>query len=891
MAGILTQDEIKWILSIDAKGVNKEIAVTSSEIHKLSQANKMMAADMKAAEQQIKQQEKEMSRLTRAGQQNSAAYQQAKATRDSARADMEDYTRKIADNNRAIENNRKKISELTAGMNLNEMSMKQLRQRAAELQKQLNVTSAAANPQAYRALQKDLSATKTRMAELRTTGTGLMDNFSAIPGPAGRVASSIRGIIQAMKAMMATPIGLALAAITAGFFALKSAINSSDTATTQFRGNLQGLKANWEAMSYSFSQFMLGMKSLFSGDFKGFKEHLRYSDQIAQNSGKYTRNAREAKIEEDALVDRVNKRNSLMKANNEEAERLRLISKDMSLSDAERQEASERIYEIEKNTHDLRNQNIIEQNENWLKQNMLFEDNLKTTGEIYNNLDKYNQMLKDGTELTYEQRSEMVKLANDVAAQADWGSQEDKEKFIKYYDDMADSNKQYHKKIRRDISTSAEITNSQRAAQIAAEKAALQQRLQDVDSYVTGEKNILLQQLMEKKINQDQYNREIERLEMEALTRKLDIYRLDANMQQEILLSINEKKLEMQQQIEQEEKEHQDRLKEIQQKAEKEKSDRNLATLKRIAEQNEDKFKEEFEREMERKSQLVDLGMSFANEMGTLLGGAITGNEDMVKSSLKAIINMALDALKAQVQIAVVGVTAQGLAQSMLNPTALAKAAVKIALIEAAFAAVKGVVNSALSSKTKTNTSDDSAGSAGRGSYVVTGRQDGGYVDVTREQDKKKYIAKFQPNKRGYINQPTVIVGDGPAGKSAEWVASNDALQNPTIAPFIKLLDESQKAGNIRTIDLNHIMRARMAGFESGGFIDRNQTGTHPQSASTSVHPSVSTMSGQEMQLIKDVRDLLLSLKNNGVKAPIVISEFERKEALLNKSRRIGTRS
>lgn len=891
MAGKLTQDEIKWILSIDAKGVNKEIAVTSSEIIKLSQANKMMAADMKAAEQQIKQQEKEMSRLTRAGQQNSAAYQQAKATRDSARADMDDYTRKIADNNRAIENNREKISELTAGMNLNEMSMKQLRQRASELAKQLNVTSLAANPEEYKALQKDLDATKLRMSELRNAGSGLMDNLSAIPGPAGQVASSVKGIIQAMKALMATPIGIALAAITAGFFALKSAIGSSDEATTKFEGSMKGLRTAWDSMSFSFSQFVLGVKSLFSGDWQGFKDHLKYSDEIWANSNRYVKNARAAKIEEDALNDRLSKRNSLIKANNEETDRLRLISKDMSLSDAERQKASNRIFELEKNTHDLRNQNIIESNENWLKQNMLFEDNLKKTGQSYQNLEKYNKMLKEGTELTYEQRVEMVNLANDVAAKADWGSEEDKKKFISYYDDLSESNREYNRKIRRDTSTNAELLNSMRAEQMAAEKAALQQRLQDVDSYVTSEKNMLLQQLIEKKINQDQYNREIERLEMEALTRKLDIYRLDANMQQEILLSINEKKLEMQQQIEQEEKEHQDRLKEIQQKAEKEKSDRNLATLKQIAEQNEEKFKEEFEREMERKSQLVDLGMSFANEMGTLLGGAITGNEDMVKSSLKAIINMALDALKAQVQIAVVGVTAQGLAQSMLNPTALAKAAVKIALIEAAFAAVKGVVNSALSSKTKTNTSDDSAGSAGRGSYVVTGRQAGGYVDVTREQDKKKYIAKFRPNKRGYINQPTVIVGDGPAGKSAEWVASNDALQNPTIAPFIKLLDESQKAGNIRTIDLNHIMRARMAGFESGGFIDRNQTGTHPQSASTPVQPVGSTMSGQEMQLIKDVRDLLLSLKNNGVKAPIVISEFERQEALLNKSRRIGTRS
>lgn len=889
MAGKLTQDEIKWILSIDAKGVNKEIAVTSSEIHKLSQANKMMAADMKAAEQQIKQQEKEMSRLTRTGQKNSSAFQQAKATRDSARADIDDYTRKIADNNRAIETNRQKITELTSGMDLNEMSMKQLRQRASELAKQLNVTSLAANPAEYKALQKDLDATKLRMSELRNAGNGLMDNLSAIPGPAGQVASSVKGIIQAMKALMATPIGIALAAITAGFYALKSAIGSSDEATTKFEGSMKGLKTAWDSMSFSFSQFVLGIKSLFSGDWQGFKEHLKYSDEIWANSNRYVKNARAAKIEEDALNDRLSKRNSLIKANNEETDRLRLISKDMSLSDAERQKASKRIFEIEKNTHDLRNQNIIEQNENWLQQNQLFEDNLKKTGQSYQNLEKYNQMLKEGTELTYEQRIEMVNLANDVAAKADWGSEEDKKKFISYYDDLSESNREYNRKIRRDISTNAELLNSMRAEQMAAEKAALQQRLQDVDSYVTGEMNILLQQLMEKKINQDQYNREIERLEMEALTRKLDIYRLDANMQQEILLSINEKKLEMQQQIEQEEKEHQDRLKEIQRKAEKEKSDRNLATLKRIAEQNEENYKEQFEREREQKSQLVELGMNFANEMGTLLGGAITGNEDMVKSSLKAIINMALDALKAQVQIAVAGVTAQGLAQSMLNPAALAKAAVKIALIEAAFAAVKGVVNSALSSKTKSNTSDNSAGSAGRGSYVVTGRQDGGYIDVTRDQDKKKYIAKFQPNKRGYINQPTVIVGDGPAGKSAEWVASNDALQNPTIAPFIKLLDESQKAGNIRTIDLNHIMRARMAGFESGGFIERPvQTSPTP--------PQVYSQTGktgadsEEFQLLRELKELLSYLKNNGVKAPIVISEFERKRELLDNSRIIGSK-
>lgn len=889
MAGKLTQDEIKWILSIDAKGVNREIAVTSSEIHKLSQENKAMAADMKAAEQQMKLQEKEMNRLTRAGQENSSAFQQAKATRDSARADIDDYTRKIADNNRAIETNRQKITELTSGMDLNEMSMKQLRQRASELAKQLNVTSLAANPAEYKALQKDLDATKLRMSELRNAGNGLMDNLSAIPGPAGQVASSVKGIIQAMKALMATPIGIALAAITAGFYALKSAIGSSDEATTKFEGSMKGLKTAWDSMSFSFSQFVLGIKSLFSGDWQGFKEHLRYSDDIWRNSNKYVKNAREAKIEEDALNDRLSKRNSLIKANNEETDRLRLISKDMSLSDSERMAATKRIFELENNTHNLRNQNIIEQNENWLQQNMIFEDNLKKTGQSYQNLEKYNQMLKEGTELTYEQRIEMVNLANDVAAQADWGNEEDKKKFIQYYDDLSESNREYNRKIRRDTSTNAELLNSMRAEQIAAEQAALQQKLQNVESYVTSEKNILLQQLMDKKINQDQYNREIERLEVEALTRKLGIYRLDENMQQEILLSINEKKLEMLQQIEKEEKEHQDRLKEIQQKAEKEKADRNLATLKRIAEQNDEKFKEEFDREMERKSQLVDLGMSFANDMGDLLGGAITGNEDMVKSSLKSIINLALDALKAQVQISIAGVTAQSLAMpdsiATMGAAGFARAALIVGAIEAAFAAVKGVVNSALSSTNKSSTTSDTSAT---GSYVVTGRQDGGYIDVSRAQDNNKYIAKFIPRKRGFINRPTVIVGDGPAGKSAEWVASNDALQNPTIAPFIKLLDESQKAGSIRTIDLNHIMRARMAGFESGGFIDRSST--QVGSSNQVLYPQIPTRNNEDNEVLRDLRDLLSFLKTNGVKAPIVLSELQRKQSLLQKSQKIGSK-
>jgi hypothetical protein len=45
------------------------------------------------------------------------------------------------------------------------------------------------------------------------------------------------------------------------------------------------------------------------------------------------------------------------------------------------------------------------------------------------------------------------------------------------------------------------------------------------------------------------------------------------------------------------------------------------------------------------------------------------------------------------------------------------------------------------------------------------------------------------------------------------------------------------------------------------------------------------------MQLLAETRDLLRDLKTNGVKAPVVISEFEKKQALRNHSRTLGSRN
>lgn len=125
--------------------------------------------------------------------------------------------------------------------------------------------------------------------------------------------------------------------------------------------------------------------------------------------------------------------------------------------------------------------------------------------------------------------------------------------------------------------------------------------------------------------------------------------------------------------------------------------------------------------------------------------------------------------------------------------------------------------------KVKNMTLSGSSSSSKGGARVATGRQEGGKIDVRRAQDGKLFPdADYDPDARGFIDRPTVIVGEGPVGQSREWVASNAAVENPTVAPILNLLDQAQQAGTIRTLDLNQVIRARMAGFSSGGSVDKS---------------------------------------------------------------------
>lgn len=210
--------------------------------------------------------------------------------------------------------------------------------------------------------------------------------------------------------------------------------------------------------------------------------------------------------------------------------------------------------------------------------------------------------------------------------------------------------------------------------------------------------------------------------------------------------------------------------------------------------------------------------------------------------------------------------------------------AIAAAMLTATGAAQIAIAN-AERKKVMSMSVDGTSGSSNSntGSRVITGRQSGGYLDVVREQDGKEFNAIIDPDKRGYIDKPTVIVGDGPAGNSREWVASNDALQNPTVAPIIQLLNETQEKGEIRTVDMNQLMRKRLAGFESGGSISSNTERT-----TDVTNPSSPADSIVGMDTINKLYDLLQKLDREGLKAYVVYSDLERKKQTLEKTRKLG---
>lgn len=104
----------------------------------------------------------------------------------------------------------------------------------------------------------------------------------------------------------------------------------------------------------------------------------------------------------------------------------------------------------------------------------------------------------------------------------------------------------------------------------------------------------------------------------------------------------------------------------------------------------------------------------------------------------------------------------------------------------------------------------------------VTGRERGGpFIDddgtivVKRKQDGKSFPARLDPKKRGFVNRPTVLVGEN----GSEYVIPHEAMENPSIRPFINSIETARQNGQLKNLRLEAVRpEVTMIGRASGGF-------------------------------------------------------------------------
>jgi len=191
----LKDDEIKWILSLDA-------TQTQQEIHKVTQANKELAKTNKDLA-------KDMRALEAQGKKNSDEWNNLKASYD--------------ENAKAISLNTQKVKEHEKTLGYDKMTMSQLKKTASELQKQLDHTSKSLHPEAYAKLEKEIQDVAKAKTMLKGKSAELSSVLSLIPGSAGSALSSIQMLGTGLKALLLNPVFLTITAIVgliAGLFSL-----------------------------------------------------------------------------------------------------------------------------------------------------------------------------------------------------------------------------------------------------------------------------------------------------------------------------------------------------------------------------------------------------------------------------------------------------------------------------------------------------------------------------------------------------------------------------------------------------------------------------------------------------------------------------------------------
>lgn len=287
MANNLQDDIRRFVLEINESKNNGQTLANLTKLEKETSKLRQENEDL----------QKVMAHLASQGKKNSDEYKRMDA--------------QLKANKKSIADNSVQMKGLQKNLDLNYMSMGQLRKRAGELRSTLNATSKAANPQEYNRLE----------SELKQVGTQ-MDKLKGKSGQTQNVVGKLKGVAAGLLP------AFGFAAIAAGAKkAFDSIVSATDTLGTKWDVFVGGLKEGTNEF----------WRTLATGDWSNFTENMRAAVRVG----------REYQIVLDELEAR-QRGFTVLEAN---ARKEILVTEDIvrnvSLSNEERTKAAERRIQIE----------------------------------------------------------------------------------------------------------------------------------------------------------------------------------------------------------------------------------------------------------------------------------------------------------------------------------------------------------------------------------------------------------------------------------------------------------------------------------------------------------------------------------------------------------------
>ena len=258
MAKGLTEDEMKWILSVDASQAQQEI-------RKLVKTNRELVNVNKERRQ-------ELIKLEAQGKKETEEYRNLEA--------------EIKKTSQAISTNNKLVGELEKKLDITGLTMSQLKAKARDLQRQLDQTVQSTHPEEYNALQNELNRVRGRMDELRASGRHVQTEMSY-------TEKAISKVTIAMKLFVAVKLWEYLKNIgtqaynTRKEFATYEAVLKNATGSTKAAASamkmIQTLAADTPASVAEWTQAYI---KLINRGITPAKEELIQMGDIASSQGK-----------------------------------------------------------------------------------------------------------------------------------------------------------------------------------------------------------------------------------------------------------------------------------------------------------------------------------------------------------------------------------------------------------------------------------------------------------------------------------------------------------------------------------------------------------------------------------------------------------------------------